>query len=677
MGGQGRGLRRLAFAALAALLTGGVLLLVAPAVGQAQGAPTATATVRTEGYLTMADGTQLAYTLVRPDRPGPLPTLFEYSGYFPGRSPDAAYIRQFVERDGGYAYLGVNIRGTGCSSGTWDFFDELEAPDGAAAIAWVRQQPWSNGLVGMIGKSFPGITQLFVAEQRPPGLVAIAPGHFFADAYRDLANPGGLTNYGFASLWSFVGRPSYEVQGSPAEVAAGDLGCLRGLTNELTGLPTNPVVQLVQHPFDDPIYDERSPDTHLEQLVDLPMLATLSWQDEQLGSRQTDLLARHDDLGATQWWATLTNGDHSMARTAPELADLERFYDHFLKGEDNGWGTRPRVQVWWDSGRDGERAPGWVTGLDHWSEAHRTADGTLTPWALHLASGGALVDGPAVAGDPPDTYAYVPVAGSQGIANPYYAYSQLPFAELWPTPPPPGTSLAFTTPALAEDTTLLGSASLDLWISAATPDVDLQVTITEVRPDGQETFVQQGWLRASHRTLDPDRSTELRPYQTHEQVDAAPLAIGEPTPVRVEVFPFGHVFRAGSHLRAWVVAPTFLPPLWAFVPTPTPSVVTVLHDADHPSRLVLPRVPNDPGRVASLPGCGTLIHQPCRPNPIPVTAATAAAPTPAAVSPATTSPTGRLPATGAAIPITPALIALGLALVALRRHPARQAHDLA
>ena len=280
---------------------------------------------------------------------------------------------------------------------------------------------------------------------------------------------------------------------------------------------------------------ERSPITYLDQ-IHVPMLMTLAWQDEQLASRQTDLIAQLDDWGRNDWWATLTSGDHGMARTDTQLQDLERFYDHFLKGEDNGWETRPRVRVWWEAGRDGVEAPGWVTELDHWSEAHRTEAGELTPWVIPLA--------------PPDTpptqYAYVPVAGSQGVGNPRYGYPALPDVYVWPAPPPPGTAAAFTTGALTEDRTLLGSASLDLWLSATAPDVDLQVTLTEIRPDGQEVYVQQGWLRASQRALDPDRSTALRPYQTHEEADVTMLTPGEPVLARVEIFPFGHVFRAGS-----------------------------------------------------------------------------------------------------------------------------------
>jgi putative CocE/NonD family hydrolase len=692
---------RLAAGALALAAVVGLAVVGPPARAATSAAATGpVATVRTRGYLTMADGVQLAYTVVRPAKAGHYPTLFEYSGYNPGRQPDAAFIKQFVQDEGHYAYVGVNLRGTGCSTGTFDFFQPQEAVDGAAVIKWVRQQAWSDGLVGMIGKSYPGITQLFVAEQDPPGLAAIAPGHFFGDAYRDVARPGGIANHGFAALWSFVGRPSYEVEAAPGEVAQGDAGCLRGLTGELTSLPTNPYLQLLQHPYDDPLYDARSPDPHLDR-IHVPLLATMSWQDEQLGSRNTHVLSELEGLGNEHWWATLTNGDHGMARTAPELADLERFYDHFLRGVDNGWDQRPRVQVWWDAGRDGRRAPGWTTGLEHWADPLRTADGDLAPLPLALRGGtgstGALSATAATAAEAPTSYLYTPVLGTEGDLDPYYATPTLPHANLWTMTAPTGTAASFTSAPLAQDLTVLGSASADLWITSTAPDVDLQVTITEVRPDGQEEYVEAGWLRASQRALDPKQSTELRPYQTQQAADVRMLQPGVPALARVEVFPFGHLFRKGSRIRVWVEAPEFLPSLWAFTPSPLPSAVQVLHDPAHPSRLVLSEVPNATNRVEALPRCGSLIRQPCRPDPVaasnpsgpPLSPAsmgdgststtsttvgsngsrpTGSATTGGASSPSTPAPKGQrsLPRTGGTLPAAVGLVLLGLAL-AVRR----------
>ncbi len=530
----------------------------------------------------------------------------------------------------GYNYIGVNLRGTGCSTGTFDFFQPAEATDGKAVIDWIAQQPWSDGKVGMIGKSYPGITQLFVAAEQPEALKAIAPGHFFADAYRDVARPGGILNYGFSTLWSFIARPSYETQTGPQEVAAGDPDCISASTASVRGAGKNPFVQLLQHPYDDALVQERSPMRLLDRLK-TPMLASLAWQDEQLASRQTHLMSALDDLNAvrraagqpeTPWWANLTNGDHGMVRTSYGNADLRAFYDYHLKGKTtNGWASRPKVKVWWESGRkDGAgatRAPGWVTGLSSWSEAQRTAAGELTPLSYALRSGGRLTSAPAAAGETASTYAYTPAVGSEGLGNPYYGSPSLPNQYIWDQSPPDGTALHFTTPPFPQTRTLLGSASLDVWLSSTAPDTDLQVTLTEVRPDGQEVYVQKGWVRASQRALDPAKSSALRPYQTHQESDVALLTPLQPVPVRVEVFPFGHVVRAGSRLRVWIEAPTVLPELWSFVPFPTPAQNTVLHDAAHPSRLVLPLVPNAlPAAFTAQPDCGDVIRQPCRPDPV-------------------------------------------------------------
>jgi putative CocE/NonD family hydrolase len=598
----------------AALALGAMLgLLLVPSGSSAATVPV----TRITGDLTMRDGTTLRYTVVRPTGSAKRPTLFEYSGYDPGTNPDANYISQYVSNGSGYNYIGVNLRGTGCSSGTFDFFQPAEAKDGAAVIAWIRKQPWSNGKVGMIGKSYPGITQLFVAAENPPGLLAIAPGHFFGDAYRDIARPGGIENYGFASLWSFIARPSYEFQSSPQRLATGDTRCANGVTAEERGLPTNPFVQLQEHPYDDALYHQRSPGPRLAN-IHAAVLATESWQDEQLGSRGTDLISRLDDLNAsrkgpkTAWWMTVTNGDHGMMRTPTEYADLHRYYDHFLKGVDNGWDSRPRVLVWWDA-TVADRAPTWTTGLQHWSEHQREKEGTLSPYTLTLHGDGTLSRARPGVAEPSRSYAYTPALGSQGIGNPKYGgVSGLPDHYLWSQQPPPGTSLSWMTAPLARDMTLLGSASLDVWLSSTAPDTDLQVTLSEVRADGKEMYLQKGWLRVSQRKLDPRLSTALRPFQTHLGTDVQSLSPGVAVPARVEVFPFGALLRKGSRLRVSIEAPTALPELWAFASYPVPAQNTILSDAAHPSRLVLPLVPNDAMRHTALPGCDTLIREPCR-----------------------------------------------------------------
>ena len=124
------------------------------------------------------------------------------------------------------------------------------------------------------------------------------------------------------------------------------------------------------------------------------------------------------------------------------------------------------------------------------------------------------------------------------------------------------------TEPLAADTVLAGTGSVDLWVRSSKPDVDLGVTISEVRPDGKETYVQSGWLRASQRALDEADSTELLPVQTHTRADVEPLSATDASLVRVPLYPFAHAFRAGSRIRIVVQPPGGNRPSWAFAALP-------------------------------------------------------------------------------------------------------------
>jgi uncharacterized protein len=595
--------KRVLLFCLAALVVGLPLVVQAP---RAKAAPQVTQS----GYITTRDGTLLKYTVVRPEGNGPFPTLFTYDGYDAGSNPDPGYVAQYVPE--GYAFIGVSLRGTGCSGGVWDFFQPAEARDGVDAIRWIAAQPWSDGKVAMIGKSYPGITQLFVAEQaaaeeaegHPVPLVAIAPGHTYGDIYRDVAFPGGIFNYSFASLWSFVAQPEPSYAAAFKGVTGGDQTCAQNQANRPQNVPKNAFVQALQHQWDDALIRERSPIYNIDK-INVPIYTVISWQDEQVGPRAANWLSNVN--ANVPLYATVTNGDHGMYRTTPSLTDLNHYFDHYLKGIDNGYENTPRIRVWWEAGRNnGARAPGWVTSVGQWPPTTNTAR-----W--YLDHGNALATKPG--SGLPDPYAYAGPTG-QGIQNPAYSgVTSQPNVYLWSVKPAPGTNAAYTSTPLTKDTPVLGSGSLDLWLASTAVDTDLQVTISEVRPDGQEEYVQTGWLRASHRKLDPAQSTETRPYQTQQQSDQEFLTPGTPTPMRVEIFPFGHLFRAGSRIRISIEGPKFLPELWGFAALPLPATNLVYHDAAHPSSLALPVLPSldVPAADQSLPVCGSLIRQPCRP----------------------------------------------------------------
>jgi predicted acyl esterase len=178
-------------------------------------------------------------------------------------------------------------------------------------------------------------------------------------------------------------------------------------------------------------------------------------------------------------------------------------------------------------------------------------------------------------------------------------------------PLPDGTGVGYVTPALTQDTVVVGPGSVDLWIKSSAADTDLEVTISEVRPDGTEIYVQSGWLRASQRALDESLSTPLRPVHTNLEADATDLPAGEFTPVRVELFPFAHPFRAGSRIRLTIDAPGDSRAIWQFRTIDKGETVTIADDADHPSQLVLSVVPVTITAPAP-PACGSLRGEPCR-----------------------------------------------------------------
>jgi hypothetical protein len=179
---------------------------------------------------------------------------------------------------------------------------------------------------------------------------------------------------------------------------------------------------------------------------------------------------------------------------------------------------------------------------------------------------------------------------------------------------PDGSAAVFVSPPLEQDEVLIGSASADLWIRSSAPEADLGVTLSEVRPDGSETYIQSGTLRASMRKL-AEGSTELLPLHTGTAEDAEPLPTDDYVEARVEVFPFAHIVRAGSRLRISVHTPGGDKVRWTYILAehPEDATIDVGHSAEHPSRLVLPRVGGITGYPAAVPeDCRALRAQPCR-----------------------------------------------------------------
>jgi uncharacterized protein len=488
------------------------------------------------------------------------------------------------------------VRGTGCSQGVFDPFTHTMGTDGYDAIEWIARQPWSNHQVGMIGVSFGGITQLVTAAQRPPQLKAIAPSSATSDLYRDVVYPGGILEYDFTFAWTGIqkeGGTEYAITGAPLDA---DAECERNyIQHEIANDTSHLIPTLVlQNPYYDDRngignegWPERAPSSGLPR-IDVPVYMFNQWQDEQLPGRIWESLGkfRHPD----DVWANFSNGNHGRDYyNATDQRLTLRFLDHFVRGVHNGFRQRvPHLSVGMETAisRDGE------TNVPAWSIDRNVLGLRVRPQAFYFHPGGRMSGAKPGAHDGGDSYAYpraAPDVTEPGPTEGGHSAGQL----TWKEPVPPGGSVAYTSPPLKRDKVLAGPASLDLWLKSTATDTDLEATVTELRPDGEETYVQRGWLRASHRKLDRKRSSRLRPYQTQRRPDAKALVPGRPTHMRLEVFPFAHAFRKGSRLRIWIEAPTGHTGFWAFEPILDPATNTVLRDAAHPSRLVVGVVPSE------------------------------------------------------------------------------------
>jgi len=602
------------------------------------------------GYITTRDGTTLSASVWLPGaaEDGPYPTVVEYSGYDPSDPEADGFATLFTSL--GYAYVGVNMRGTGCSGGSFDYFEYTQSLDGYDTIEVVAAQPWvENQRVGMVGISYPGISQLFVAQTRPPSLAAISPLSVIADTAQSTLYPGGILNTGFAVPWAADRAAQALPEGSAwsaDRIAAGDEVCA---TNQQVRLQTPDLLALIaaNEFWTDEVAAELAPRLFVDE-ISVPTFLAGTWQDEQTGGHFPTMLDRFS--GTDHFYASLTNGLHIDALGPAVLPRLIEFLDLYvaertpslavarlvapiagaalfgtseivLPADDRFAGmthadalaafeAEPPIRVLFEQGAaegSGPRTP--VARYESGFEAWPVPEVEARRWFLNGATG-TLGDIPLEI-DPPSSYLALPDAvpptwyggTSDGIWSVDVTYDWQEGGA--------GTFLAFATEPLTEETVVVGSGSVDLWMQSNLGDTDVEATLSEIRPDGQELYVQSGWLRASRRALDEAESTELRPAHTHLEADAAPLPDAVFELVRVELFPFAHTFRAGSRVRLTIDAPGGNRPVWEFDTISGGEEVTIAHDDLFPSSLVLPVVPGVDA-PDEYPPCDALRGQPCR-----------------------------------------------------------------
>src|SRR6478672_7105301 len=286
------------------------------------------------GYLTTRDGTRLSYTVHPPTSPTslgiptlaplpnlptslpfapPYPTLIEYSGYGyanpAGPTSGIAVLANIM----GFAVVDVNMRGTGCSGGAFDFFEPLQSLDGYDVVETIARQPWvKNHQVGMMGISYGGISQLFTARLQPPSLAAIAPLSVL-DATATTLYPGGILNNGFAVAWANERQHEALPAGPDAgqswawdRIQNGDTTCAANQVLHASAADLNAKIAANSH-YDAAVADPLDPVTFVNK-IKVPTFMACQWEDEQTGGHCPELVRKF--TGTTQKWFTFTNGTH-------------------------------------------------------------------------------------------------------------------------------------------------------------------------------------------------------------------------------------------------------------------------------------------------------------------------------------------------------------------------------
>ncbi len=625
-------------------------------------------------YVRMRDGITLAATVRLPPgttlADGPFPTVIEYSGYavaaphslidaLEGSAPTndpllpdtSTVVGSVLAPLLGFATVSVQMRGTGCSGGAFDLFGLDSDYDGYDVIQTVGAQPWVlHHKVGMVGISYSGISQFEVAGTDPPDLAAITPLSPTDDLY-STGFPGGIFNDGFAASW--VAQRAADAQAAPgggqpwatAEIDAGDATCR---SNQRLHPEAQKLESIIGPGLgrDPTLFDQRSPVAWAAH-IHVPVFLVGALQDEQVGPQWPALISAL--RGDSDVFATMLNGTHIDSVGPDTLSRWLEFLDIFVAGrvptpapllsvvaprvyaeatggagamtppalrftaEPSAAAARsafeaadPRVRVLFDNG-GGDLGPG---ALQPTYEADYSAwppRGTVTRYLL--GPSGALRTGTVAHGsaslrpDPSVRPATDLPSGNAWAAQPPYDWTTVPAAN----------GIGFETAPLAAPLTVVGPASLDLWLESTAAVTDLQVTVTEVRPDtGQEEYVTSGFLRTSNRVLAPG-STALDPVPTYRRADRRNLPGGRFTLVRIPVDPIAHTFRAGTRLRIVISAPGGDRPSWAFDTPKTDGKVTdtVQLGTAQPSALVVDVV-QGVTPTATSPACGALRGEPCR-----------------------------------------------------------------
>jgi len=493
-----------------------------------------------DAAIPMDDGIVLRADVFRPASKGEFPVILNYGPYAKGHafqdSRKFAWERMIKQKPevakgtsskyqnwevvdpekwvpDGYAIVRVDARGTGRSPGYVDPWSPRETRDLYDCIEWAAAQEWCSGKVGLNGISYFAMNAWQVAALSPPHLAAVCAWEGATDHYRETCYHGGVYSE-FISNW-------YPRAIIPVQHGVGE----RGPRSRITGAPVagpetltpeqleknrrDIIATALAHPLDDEYHRERTPD--LEKII-VPFLSAANWGGQGLHTRGNfEAFMR---APSKQKWLEAHGDTHWLEFYTDYGVRLQkRFFGHFLKGENTGWSKQPRVQLLIRHPEEKfveRHEHEWPLARTQWNKFY------LNPHRHSL-----LLE---------------PVGTAPHID--YEALSE---------------GVTFSTEPLKEPMEITGPVAAKLFISSSTANADLFLVLRVFAPDGSEVTFQgaqdphtplsQGWLRASHRKLDSERSLPYRPFHAHDEVQ--PLTPGEQVELDIELSPTCIVVPAG------------------------------------------------------------------------------------------------------------------------------------
>ena len=515
----------------------------------------------------MSDGVELAVDILRPSELGkvvetPLPAVWSHSPYFRGAvGPDGmvydiTYI--FPEMTlllrHGYVVVAAEARGRGASSGiTTGPFSIQETIDAVEMIDWLSKQPWCDGNIGMYGQSYLGMAQLVTAGEAPEALKAIFPSLSGFDLY-DAAYPGGIFRTALVQGWSQFTRQLEVLEEPPPVDDDAAKNRLRSY-RQLHLFNRDVAAQARRNPFrDDAFWEVYNPSSHLAKIrkAAVPVYHWGGW---------TDVFTKDSFLWyantasprklAIDPWEHIPDDASFLKRTRVLGIEQLRWFDHWLKGVENGVLDEPpihyalidqRPETTWEAATQwppkgvrnvrlnlGVRAKANVFFEDDYHAISSTKPGNKP--ALEFT-----VDSTASTG---------PASRWQNLEGDEVRYPDMAENDR--------KGISYTSDPLQREMVVVGHPVVVLQVRSTTPDADIHVYLEEVDSAGRSTYVTEGALRASHRTLSKPAFDNLGlPYHAHSRKETKDLPKGKPAKLTIDLLPIAKVFPQACRIRVTI-----------------------------------------------------------------------------------------------------------------------------